>query len=126
MQIEEVVSTAGLDTKGTKSLIPDGRRPDKVKQGQDYMKQARLDEVELSKTGQSISDFEDTLEGLQEYAGWGNFNINFSEDDQTGSLIVKVVDRETGETIRQIPPEQILHLKSYLQDVLGQVFDHMA
>jgi flagellar protein FlaG len=126
MQIEEVSSTAGLHTKGPKSYRPDGGRPEMARQGQTSAAQTRLDEVELTDVGQDISDFEKTLENLQEYAGWGNFNIDFSKDDQTGSLIIKVIDRDSGETLRQIPPDQILSLRSYLQEMLGQVFDHMA
>jgi len=37
-------------------------------------------------------------------------NLEFTVDDDTGSIVIKVVDPETKEVIRQIPPEELLKL----------------
>ncbi|MGR9106099.1 MAG: flagellar protein FlaG [Gammaproteobacteria bacterium] len=34
--------------------------------------------------------------------------LNFSVDDESGRLVVKVINTEDGETIRQIPSEEVL------------------
>ena len=72
------------------------------------------------------SQLAETVESLREYTGWGNFNIDFGRDEETNSLVIKIIDRDTGETLRQIPPDQLLNLKMHMQEVLGLVFDHMA
>lgn len=126
MQMEEIISTAGRHTKGLTDQNNSGCKKDGVKFSGDSLESIRLDEVELSEAGRNMADFEKTMESLKQYAGWGNFNIGFATDDQTGSMIIKVIDRDTGEILRQIPPDQILSLRSHLQDVLGLVFDHLA
>ncbi|MBU1237180.1 MAG: flagellar protein FlaG [Gammaproteobacteria bacterium] len=43
-------------------------------------------------------------------------NLKFSIDDHTDRVIVKVVDKETGETLRQIPPEEVLAIAESIKD----------
>ncbi|MET0090905.1 MAG: flagellar protein FlaG [Candidatus Thiodiazotropha sp.] len=42
-------------------------------------------------------------------------NLEFSVDEDTGRSVVRVIDSNTGEVVRQIPPEQILHVISQVQ-----------
>ncbi len=43
-------------------------------------------------------------------------NLEFSVDEETGRSVVRVVDSDTGEVVRQIPPDQILHVISQVQN----------
>jgi flagellar protein FlaG len=52
--------------------------------------------------------------------------LNFSIDDATKSLVVKVIDSETEKVIRQIPPEEILAIRARIQELLGAIFDKEA
>lgn len=49
-----------------------------------------------------------------------NRNLEFSIDEGSGAMVVKVVDADTKEVIRQIPREEVLalaqHLKEYEKD----------
>jgi len=42
--------------------------------------------------------------------------LRFSVDEESGRSVVKVIDSETNETIRQIPAEEILELSNRLQE----------
>jgi flagellar protein FlaG len=42
-------------------------------------------------------------------------NLEFSVDEATGRSVVRVIDSDTGEMVRQIPPDQILHVISQIQ-----------
>lgn len=42
-------------------------------------------------------------------------DLHFSVDDNTGRTIIKVVDSQSEEVIRQIPPEEVLALARYLE-----------
>jgi len=126
MPVEEIISTTELQTRGEISRIDWPRIKEGLKKNDRPMTKARPDEVILSDDGLDKTDFEKTMESLKEYTGWGNFNIDFATDDQTGSIVIKIIDRDTGETLRQIPPEQILNLRSHLKEIQGLVFDHMA
>ena len=58
--------------------------------------------------------------------GSGN-SFNFVVDSQTGMTIVKVINRSTGELVRQIPSEEIVHIAQLLkQDEHKPVLDVRA
>ncbi|ODB85582.1 hypothetical protein A3195_17360 [Candidatus Thiodiazotropha endoloripes] len=44
-----------------------------------------------------------------------NRNLEFSVDDATGQQVLRVIDSDTGEVVRQIPSDQILHVISQVQ-----------
>jgi flagellar protein FlaG len=48
-------------------------------------------------------------------------DLEFSIDEDTGTQILRVVDAETGELVRQIPPEQILHIISHIEEMRDEV-----
>jgi flagellar protein FlaG len=49
--------------------------------------------------------------------------LQFSVHEDTGQTVVRVVDKDTGELIRQIPPQELLDLASKLEDMMGILFD---
>ncbi|MES9926964.1 MAG: flagellar protein FlaG [Candidatus Thiodiazotropha sp. 6PDIVS] len=44
-----------------------------------------------------------------------NRNLEFSVDGDTGQRVLRVIDSETGEVVRQVPSDQILHIISQVQ-----------
>lgn len=46
-----------------------------------------------------------------------NRALEFSVDDETDRLVVRLKDGTTGETIRQIPSEETLAIARYIADV---------
>jgi flagellar protein FlaG len=44
-------------------------------------------------------------------------------DKPTGKTVIKVMDRESDEIIRQIPPENLLKLMTNMRDVMGMLLD---
>jgi len=55
-----------------------------------------------------------------------NTSLNFSIDDKTKSLVVKVIDSDSEKVIRQIPPEEVLAIRARIQELLGAIFDKEA
>ncbi len=53
----------------------------------------------------------------------GLYSVRFERDGNTDALIVKVVDSETDEVIRQIPPKELLHLNEQLREMSGNLVD---
>lgn len=49
--------------------------------------------------------------------------VRFTLDSDLGSVVVKVVDPNTDEIIRQIPPEEILSLRKRLAEMRGILID---
>ena len=48
-----------------------------------------------------------------------NDRLQFSVDSTTDSTVVKLIDGDTGEVLRQIPAEEILRLRAYYKDHQG-------
>jgi len=52
--------------------------------------------------------------------------LQFSVDDESGETVIKVVDRETDEVVRQIPSEEVVRLRQRLQEAAGAIFQDSA
>ncbi len=52
--------------------------------------------------------------------------LQFEVDKDTDKLIVKVVDRTSGEVIRQIPNEEVVRIAKLMSDGNGLLVDHAA
>ncbi len=52
--------------------------------------------------------------------------LQFSRDDDTGTIVIKLVDQRSGETVRQFPSEALLRLSAALGKTQGQLFDQEA
>jgi flagellar protein FlaG len=61
-------------------------------------------------------------EEIQRYLSEMNLSINFEIYDKTGELVVKVINLETMQVIRQIPPKDLLRLPERLEELRGVLF----
>ena len=52
-----------------------------------------------------------------------NTRLAFSVDESTGKRIIKVVDMETEEVVRQIPLKETLRLMGKMREVIGTLLD---
>ncbi|MET0107748.1 MAG: flagellar protein FlaG [Candidatus Thiodiazotropha sp.] len=50
-----------------------------------------------------------------------NRNLEFSIDHETGTQVIRVIDSDTGELVRQIPPDQILHVISHIEEMQDEL-----
>ncbi|MFJ1259835.1 flagellar protein FlaG [Cupriavidus sp. CuC1] len=48
-----------------------------------------------------------------------SFNVEFEIDPDTHRVITKVVDKDTGEVIRQLPSEEVMRIAHALQKLQG-------
>jgi len=49
--------------------------------------------------------------------------LDYSVHEKTNDIIIRVVDKETGEVIREIPPEKSLDILSKLLEIAGLLID---
>ncbi len=49
--------------------------------------------------------------------------LSFSRHDDTGRTIVKVINKDTDELIREIPSEKVLDMAAKLDEMVGILFD---
>ena len=69
---------------------------------------------------------EDALTSIQESTQAMQRNLNFSIDDSTGRMVVKVTDSKSGDVIRQMPTEDALRLAESLDEMRSLLFKAQA
>ncbi len=52
-----------------------------------------------------------------------NEKVSFSYHEENKRIIIKVIDRETKEVVREIPPKDIVKLSEHLKEYLGMLVD---
>ncbi len=68
-------------------------------------------------TEQAVEKLEKTLSELK------HNKLEFTVHEETGRTIVKVVDQDSGEVIKELPPEELLDLAAKLEEMSGVLFD---
>ena len=71
----------------------------------------------------SLEKLQAAVEKMNELMQNGNRSLNFSVDDSTEKVVIKVMDLDTEEVVRQIPSEETLKFAEYLEGMVGLIFD---
>lgn len=71
-----------------------------------------------SETKQDIS-LENAVERLSKFVASTKAEINFSIDEESGIRVVKVLDSQSKDVIRQIPSEEVIQLAQVLDKLQG-------
>ncbi|MCK4951175.1 MAG: flagellar protein FlaG, partial [Gammaproteobacteria bacterium] len=53
-------------------------------------------------------------------------DLSFSIDEDSGRTVVRVIDSETKEVVRQIPSEEVLKLAQQLEVILSEVGEQLS
>jgi len=60
---------------------------------------------------------------LQDFMGEMNRSLQFQVDEDSGRDVIKVLDKATGDVIKQYPSEEVLSLVSKLSETAGLLID---
>jgi flagellar protein FlaG len=69
---------------------------------------------------------EQAVEDLKKKLSMLNTQLQIQIDKDTEMVVVKVIDRETKQVIRQIPPEYVLKIAKYLDEIAGLLLNEKA
>ncbi len=92
------------------------------RQRQDQSGQAAGADTEQQKKMQP----EELLSQIKSITEDGAYSVRFEKDNDLDELIVKVVDQQTKEVIRQIPPEELINLSKHLQELRGNIVNTVS
>lgn len=76
--------------------------------------------------GIGVEAVEELVEGLNQTLQVVDKRLQFLVHEMTGRIYVKVINQETEEVIREIPPEKILDLVGRIQELVGILVDEKA
>jgi flagellar protein FlaG len=71
-------------------------------------------------------DIKKAVDDIQKFVNTKNQDILFSIDEDLGKTVVKVVDRNTKELIRQYPSEEMLQIAKALDKIQGLLVKQQA
>ncbi|MCK8602390.1 flagellar protein FlaG [Desulfoferrobacter suflitae] len=74
-------------------------------------------------TEESGTRTRELAEEIQQCLKEVQIQLNFEVHEQTGDLIVQVINHETGNVIRQIPPKELIELREKLTELRGVLFN---
>ena len=82
--------------------------------------------ADSSTSGTSNAAMEAIAQQMQQALSASNTGLKFSVDSSTGKTIVKVVEEQTGEVIRQIPNEEMMAISRNIGKLQGLLFQKKA
>jgi len=71
----------------------------------------------------NVEQLDKVAQQLQDFMGDLNRNIQFVVDEDSGRDVIKVIDKTSGDLIKQYPSEEVLTLVSKLSDMVGGFID---
>ncbi len=80
---------------------------------------ASVEEPQRMALEKAVTDIREFVQATQR-------NLDFSIDDTTGKVVVKVIATDSGEVVRQIPSETALKLAQSLSDASSLLFEAKA
>jgi flagellar protein FlaG len=84
------------------------------------------DRAQAAKAQQSREALHEAMVGLSELIQSQRRSLQFSVDATSGRTVIRVLDAETQEIIRQIPAEEVVNLSRWLKGSAGVLFDAKA
>ena len=85
----------------------------------DHVRQQEAQQKESEPLENVVSDLNNLVRELHR-------ELQFSVDEDSGDTVIKVIDKETDEIVRQIPSEEIMELRRRLQEATGVIFQDSA
>ncbi len=67
-------------------------------------------------------EVESLVNSLDELTGMLQTSLKFTVHDDSHNIVVKVIDKDTDEVIRQIPSDDLLDLQTKMQELTGILF----
>ncbi len=109
-----VINNTNMDVSGVSNAVVT-ERPEASQSA----KKANTENVALQSEDVTRADAEAMVDALKELTETLQTKLNFSVDEGTNDIVVKVIDRDTDTVIKQIPPESMLELQEKMQDLTG-------
>lgn len=117
-----LANKANLDTLSKSVVVAN---PSGVPQARQGMTQAAGNNLP-SQSPVSAEELQSVVKNLNEHVQMINRNLQFSVDEESGRSVIRVVNAQTQELVRQIPSEEVLrisrHIHEQTSDVSGLIF----
>ncbi|MBO3275789.1 flagellar protein FlaG [Pseudomonas schmalbachii] len=115
-----------MDVANIASMVAPSRAAS-IKPAADTAQNSSLRDGESSRDGAaSRSRLDSAVDDIQSFLQTLKRNLNFSIDESSGKVVVKVIDGDSGKVVRQMPSEDVLKLAARLDDMRSLMFEAHA
>lgn len=73
-----------------------------------------------------VEKLTEAVDKINEMMQQGKQMLTFQLDDDSGRMVVRVIDAQTDEVVRQIPSEETLNFAKYVDGLAGLIFNKKA
>ncbi len=70
-----------------------------------------------------IDQLQKMLDEVNKTLQVSNFKLQYNYHEESNRIGIKVLDKETDEVIREVPPEQVLEMVAKIKEAVGLVID---
>ena len=112
-----------IDTMGTANLSPP-----RVNEPAQQVERKRQDSQQQSLSASQDKKIqpEELLNQIKAITEDGLYSVRFEQDKSTEDLIVKIIDSDTDEVLRQIPPEELINISKNLKELRGNLVNTVS
>lgn len=86
----------------------------------------RVENINKKEYNNSASPMDKIVKKLNQFADIENKGIKFEKAEYNNTWIVKVVNKKSGEIVRQIPSEEMQEIAKGIEEFMGSLFDTKA
>ncbi|MGI6668019.1 MAG: flagellar protein FlaG [Acetivibrionales bacterium] len=92
----------------------------RFKKGDNLLPSGNTEEKEYPVTGKFIPEAVEKLNRMFEES---SRRFEYSVHEKTNNIIIRVIDEDTNEVIKEIPPEKILNIMASIMELAGLIVD---
>ncbi|WP_318556864.1 flagellar protein FlaG [Geobacter anodireducens] len=126
MNIEATSGTGPSAVAVVPTIVAKSRQDEEEKRAARPVEQVREPEKESDKGKSEEERVKEAAERINAFIESVSRDLEFSVDKDTNRTVVKVLARENGEVIRQIPAEEILKIAKVLDELKGLIIREKA
>lgn len=113
------------ESKNATAVINDSKKINTVPEVVDEQNaaQANNESTSIEQVALTSKQLEQVAQQLQDFVGEMNRGLEFSVDKDSGRDVIKVIDKASGDLVKQYPSEEVLDLVSKLSTMIGSFVD---
>lgn len=127
MQVQSIDKSL-MSIKSIRKPVEQEQPVERVKLEQVKVEAVKDIEVDNSLIEQKMEDInaniEETIDNIRQQIEGAGFNVHVRTDDRVNGFIATIVDKETGQVIKELPPEEIIKLRASINEkIKGAILD---
>jgi len=117
---------AGISSLRTTSAGAGGPLAPRPRQGTALTEASQVSNGRTVAPASAAGSVEQMAEQLNQALNQIDGKFSVSVDDATGMVVVRITDSQTGEIVKQIPPQQVLDANVSMEKIIGLLVNDQA